>query len=217
MTLQRGTRILLAGSLGAAYVVASHWLMTRVPASEWNAVLIVGPMLALLALFAWQRRQPLLGGAAVLGLIALFWLGWRGGGVAPATLYLLQHVAIHAALAAVFGVTLLPGREALITALARRVHGRLTPDMAAYSRKVTLVWTIYFVTMGSLSITLFVFTPFELWAAYANFGTPLSMALLFVGEHLLRYRLHPEFERATLAAAVRAYARRDSASADTTR
>ena len=31
---------------------------------------------------------------------------------------------------------------------------------------------------------------------------------MFVGEYLLRYRLHPEFERATLADTVRAYSRR---------
>ena len=210
-------RTVLVGLVGAAYVLASHWLMTRAPASEWNAVVIVGPMLALLALYAWHRRQRLLGGLASLGLVALCWLGWRGGGVAPATLYLLQHVAIHAALAAVFGVTLLPGREALITALARSVHGRLTPDMAVYSRKVTLAWTVYFVAMAAVSIVLFAFAPFELWATFANFGTPLTMALLFVGEHLLRYRLHPEFERATLGAAMRAFSRRDAASADPTR
>jgi hypothetical protein len=36
------------------------------------------------------------------------------------------------------------------------------------------------------------------------------MALMFIAEYLLRYRLHPEFERATLAQAVRAYADRGS-------
>ena len=40
------------------------------------------------------------------------------------------------------------------------------------------------------------------------------MALLFVGEYALRYRLHPEFERASLGAALRAYARRDNRATD---
>ena len=74
---------------------------------------------------------------------------WRGGGLAPTTLYLTQHVAIHVALAIMFGLTLRPGQEPLVTALARRVHGGLTPGMAAYSRKVTLVWSVYFVLMAS--------------------------------------------------------------------
>ena len=208
-------RTIVVGFSAVAYVAASHWLMTRAPASQWNAVVVVGPMLALLALSAWQRGQRALGTAATLGLVALVWLGWRGGGVSPASLYVTQHVAVHAALATAFALTLRPGREPLITALARRVHGgRLTPDMAAYSRKVTVVWAIYFVAMGLTSIALFVFAPFEVWATFANFGTPVSIALLFVGEHVLRYRLHPEFERATLGAAMRAFSLRDAAAID---
>jgi hypothetical protein len=35
--------------------------------------------------------------------------------------------------------------------------------------------------------------------------TPLLVAGLFVGEHLMRYRLHPEFERTRLIDAVRAF------------
>jgi len=102
------------------------------------------------------------------------------------------------------------GREPLVTALARRVHGSLTPAMEAYSRKVTLAWTVYFVAMAALSLVLYALAPFDAWATFANLVTPLAILLMFVGEYLLRYRLHPEFERATLAQAVRAYADRGS-------
>ena len=44
--------------------------------------------------------------------------------------------------------------------------------------------------------------------------TPLAMVLLFVGEFLLRYRLHPEFERATLADAMNAYSQREATPAE---
>ena len=70
--------------------------------------------------------------------------------------------------------------------------------------------------MAALSIGLFLLAPFDAWALFANLVTPLAMVLMFVGEYLLRYRLHPEFERATLAEAMRAYARRDAAPADRT-
>jgi uncharacterized membrane protein len=202
-------RTVAVGLAAVAYVLASQWLMTRAPASPWSALVIVGPMLGVLAVYGWQHRQRTLGGAAALGLAALLWLGWSGAGLSPAPLYAMQHVAIHAALAVAFALTLRAGHEPLITALARRVHGRLTPDMESYSRKVTVAWAIYFVAMALLSIALFVFAPFEVWATFANFGTPVSMALLFFGEHVLRYRLHPEFERASLVAAMRAFSRRD--------
>jgi uncharacterized membrane protein len=80
--------------------------------------------------------------------------------------------------------------------------------MAAYSRKVTVAWTVYFVAMAVLSVVVFAAAPFAAWATFANLVTPLAIVAMFVGEYLLRYRLHPEFERATLAQAVRAYADR---------
>ena len=36
------------------------------------------------------------------------------------------------------------------------------------------------------------FEPFDTWAFFANLLNPLAVALMFAGEHLLRYRLHPE-------------------------
>ena len=209
-------RTVLVGLVGAAYIAGCHWLMTSAPTSRWNALVVIGPMLGLLALFAARRGQRLIAGIAALALAGLVLQAWRGGGVAPATLYLAQHVAIHGALAAMFGLTLRPGQEPLVTALARRVHRGLAPGVAAYSRKVTVVWSAYFVLMAAISIGLFLFAPFEAWAVFANLVTPLAMVCLFVGEFLLRYRLHPEFERATLVDAMNAYSRRDAAPADHT-
>ena len=201
-------RLLAAGAAGIAYVLASHWLMTRAPATPWSALVIVGPMLALATCLAWQRGQRLLAALALLATAALAWHAWRGGGLAPGSIYVAQHVAIHVLLAFVFGLTLVGKRESLITGLARRVHGAMTPAMAAYSRKVTVAWTVYFVAMALLSLALYALAPFATWAAFANLATPLAMVALFVGEYLLRYRLHPEFERATLSQALNAYADR---------
>jgi uncharacterized membrane protein len=207
-------RPVLVGLVGAAYLAGCHWLMTSAPTSRWNAVVVIGPMLGLLALFAARRGQRLVAGAAALGLAGLVLQAWQGGGLAPTTPYLTQHVAIHAALAAMFALTLRPGQEPLVTGLARRVHGGLAPGVAAYGRKVTIVWSAYFVLMAAISIGLFLFAPFDAWAVFANLLTPLAMVLLFVGEFLLRYRLHPEFKRATLADAMNAYSRRRAAPAD---
>lgn len=202
--------MIAVGAATVAYVLGSHWLMTRAPASPWNAVVVVGPMLVAAALLAWQRGQRLLAALAALATAALVVQAWRGG-LDTNAIYVGQHVAIHLLLALVFGLTLQPGREPLVTALARRVHGgQLTPAMADYSRKVTIAWTVYFVAMALLSLALYAWAPFDAWAAFANLATPLAMLLLFVGEYALRYRLHPEFERATLAQAMRAYADRSS-------
>ena len=204
----RGRGVVLAVS-ALAYVLACHWLMTRAPASSWNAVVVVGPMLALIAVQARVRQQRAIAALCALGVAGLLWQAWHGGGVAPQVLYLLQHVAIHIALAVLFALTLRRGQQPLITALARRVHGSLTPDMEAYSRRVTIAWAIYFAVMAGVSVLLFTTTTFDIWATFANLGTPVAIVVMFVAEHVLRYRLHPEFERATLGAAMNAYARRD--------
>jgi uncharacterized membrane protein len=201
-------RYVVLGLAGAAYVAATHWVMTRAPASDWNGLVVVGPMLAFASFYAARRGMRLLGALGALATLALLVQAWRGGGLAPGTLYLAQHVGIHLLLAFVFGSTLQAGREPLITSLARRVHGQVTVPMADYARKVTVAWTLYFVAMALLSAGLYAFAPFEAWAVFANLLTPLAMVLLFVGEFALRYRLHPEFERATLAQAVRAYSQR---------
>jgi uncharacterized membrane protein len=203
-------RVIAVGVAAVAYVLGSHWLMTRAPASPWNAVIVVGPMLVGAAILAWQRGQRWLGALAALATAALIVQAWRGGGLAAGSLYVGQHVAIHVLLAFVFGLTLQAGREPLVSALARRVHGGLTRPMEIYSRKVTVAWTIYFAAMAVLSLALYAFAPFDAWATFANLVTPLAMLLMFVGEYLLRYRLHPEFERATLGQAMRAYADRGS-------
>lgn len=203
-----------AGLIGVAYVAGCHWLMTRAPASSWNAVVVIGPMLGLLAFYAARRGQRVLTCVALAVLAGLVLQAWRGGGVAPTTLYLMQHAGIHATLATIFALTLRPGHEPLVTALARRVHGSLTPPMAAYSRKVTIAWSVYFAVMAVLSIVLHAMLPLDDWAVFANLVTPVAMVALFVGEYLLRYRLHPEFERATLADAMNAYSSRRAAPVD---
>jgi uncharacterized membrane protein len=205
-----GARVFALAAVAVAYVLGSHWLMTGAPASPWNPVIVVGPMLAAAAVVAWQRRHRLLAGLAALAVAVLVVRAWRGHDLPAGSIYVCQHVAIHLLLALAFGLTLQPGRDSLVTALARRVHGTLTPAMAAYSRKVTLVWTGYFIAMAALSVGLYSVAPFDVWAAFANLVTPVAILVMFIGEYILRYRLHPEFERATLAQAVRAYADRGS-------
>ena len=210
----RITAQLVMGALaGLLYVWASHWLMTAAPPSSWNAVALLAPMLMLIVLMAWRVRQRAM---ALVGLGILVALGLNAGlgqGVPQRWLFLGQHVVIHLALAALFGISLRRGSEALISSLARHVHGHLTPDMARYSRKVTIAWVLYFIAMAMLSAALFLFAPFDAWAAFANWLTPLAVALMFGSEHLLRYRLHPEFERVRMVQVIAAYARRAAPSA----
>jgi len=198
-------RILAALLLTVAYIAASHWLMTSAPPSAWNAVAVLAPMLVAIAWGAWRGGQRPLAALATLSLVALCVQASLPTPLSDRLLYLAQHVGINLFLAVGFGGTLRPGQQALITTLAVRVHRTFTPDMAAYTRRLTGVWTLYFVAMALVSLALYAFASFDAWALFANVLTPLAVVLMFGGEHWLRYRLHPEFERASLADAVRSY------------
>ena len=190
---------------GAAYVALSHWLMTRATASAWNAVVLIAPMLGAGAACAWQAGQRLLGACAVAAIAVLCMQAAFGATLPVEPLYLAQHAGIHLLLALWFGSTLRRGERPLISRVAARVHRDMTPALRGYTRNVTLAWTLYFVGMAMASLLLYASASFETWAVFANLLTPLAVAAMFGAEHLLRYRLHPEFERVSVLAAIRAY------------
>ena len=205
MPTRLGIRIVAIGVGSLAYVLGTHWLMTRPGGSPWNVVGVLSPMLLAIAFGAWQAGQRFLA-VGTVGIVAALCLpALLGVNVSAHALYVAQHMGIHLFLAVLFGSTLRAGRQPLITTLAERVHRVFTPDMVAYTRKVTLAWTLYFVAMAAASLLLYALAPFDAWALFANLLTPLATAAMFGAEYVLRYRLHPEFERTSVADAVRSY------------
>lgn len=198
-------RHVLAAVASLAYVAGSQWLMVHAPTSPWSAVALLVPMLAVACAWLWHSRQRLLSGCAAAAIGVLLVQAAVGQPVAAEKLYVAQHVVIHICLALWFGLSLRPGKTPFISSLAARVHRTLTPPMRVYTRHVTLAWTLYFVTMAGVSLVLFYGASFEAWATFANLLTPIALALMFGGEYLLRYKLHPEFERVTMMDAIRAY------------
>lgn len=207
-------RLALGLAAVAGYAFLSHLLMVRAPEAPWAVAVILGPLL--LAVLAWaaQRRDRLAWLVLVAGVLALAAVVQRGGVGDVARLYVLQHAGVHLALALTFGLTLRapPGRS-MIGLLAARLH-RLTPAMELYTHAVTRVWSAYFLAMTAASIAIYALLPWSAWSLFANLVTPLAAVALFVGEHRMRYRLHPEFERMPLAAGWRAWQQHDGRPAD---
>lgn len=192
-----------------AYALLSHWLMVHAADHPWSVAVLFAPLALAVAATGWRRKQPLILLACAAGVAYLAWLVTHGGVVQIGRMYVLQHGAMHLALAWGFAVTLRPGGTPMITTLARGVHGALkqpfTPEMVVYTRALTKVWMVYFVIMVVLSLLIYALAPWEWWSLFANLATPLSAAALMVGEHIQRYRLHPDFPRVSLQAAVNAY------------
>lgn len=200
-------RLVAAGLALAGYALLSHALMVLAGDKPWAVAALLAPLVLAVAGLAWQQRHlpTLLLCAAALGGLA--WVGASGQAQSINRLYLLQHAGIHLALGCAFGFTLRPGATPLITELAAREHGSMTATKAVYTRRVTALWAAYFGVMVVLSLALYAWAPWWVWSLFANLATPLAAIGLFVGEHWLRYRLHPEFERASMLQALRAYRR----------
>ena len=110
-----------------------------------QSVLVAGVGLSFVA----NRALRWAGGAAVLaGSVALWRLAPPGAAVALA----LPHAMAYIGLLAFFGTSLAPGREAIITRLARKIRGPLPKTVERYTRRVTLAWCGFFTLqlLGSL-------------------------------------------------------------------
>jgi len=198
-------RLVAAGLALAGYALLSHMLMVLAGDKPWAVAALLGPLVLAVAGVAWQQRHLPTLLLCIAGLGWLTWVGASGQAQNINRLYLLQHAGIHLALGCAFAYTLRPGATPLITALATRAHGTMTAARARYTRRVTALWAGYFGVMVALSLVLYTWAPWWVWSMFANLATPVAAIGLFVGEHWLRYRLHPEFERTSMLQALRAY------------
>ena len=197
-------RLALLLLMGVAYAGLSHWMTLFHATEPWAVVVLLGPLWLAAVGFAASR----FGGWGCAGAVALgiagFVLVFLGEAGDPNRLYVLQHVGINALLCGWFGSTLRGRGLPLITQFAQRVHP-LKGHMLAYTTQLTRIWTGFFALTVLASILIYLTRPFSEWSLFANVLSPVMVTLLFVGEHLLRYRLHPEFERTRLVDAVRAF------------
>lgn len=133
------------------------------------------------------------------------------GGLGPYVpwFYFLQHVAMFLALATWFGASLRPGREALVTSFARGAEGNLSPQGLAYTRGVTLAWSLFCAAMVAASVLLYFLAPVDAWSLFANLLSLPLVGAMFVAEFMVRKRVCPELSRGGLlrgvARSVRAY------------
>ncbi len=117
-----------------------------------------------------------------LGWAGLFKLGF-------VTVSALSHWGIYISLLVMFGLTLRPGREPLITAMARRMQGELSHEMLRYTRRVTFAWCCFFALQLTLSVTLFCFAPLVVWSIFVNILDIPMVVAMFSGEYFCRLHI----------------------------
>jgi uncharacterized membrane protein len=128
-------------------------------------------------------RAPWIGIVVVLlGAQVATWLGYHSA----VALVLAPSVIINAALLILFGQTLLPGREPLITRFRRLEHGEVTPMFVSYTRNLTIAWTLLFGFGALVSLMAAGMGDLALWSWVSLILLPAMTGTLFLGEHVYR-------------------------------
>jgi uncharacterized membrane protein len=159
---------------------------------RWSPAWVALVLVALLLLRAVGTGDLLwlagAGGALVLAAAGL------GGSWVPLKLY---PVMVNAVLLALFGVSLWKP-PSVIERIARLREPYLAPEAVAYTRRVTLAWSCFFVVNGALAAATALWGSEQLWIFYNGLLAYVLMAAFFAVEWLLRVRM-----RARIAAAGR--------------
>lgn len=205
-TLQTGWyKAALLAAVVIAYQVLVYCMIVDQPDGGFGGGLMAAPLLVATGfVLGRSRRGRVL--LAMLGLIGVIgFLLWRAFGASPALFYPVPYLIVYAFLLWLFGRTLRPGRQPLITRLATHVHGELPAEIARYTRRVTWAWCVFFAAMATTSMLLFLFEPLPVWSVFNSLlNLPLVVAM-YLGEYAWRLWRYPNFSHASIATVFRAF------------
>jgi uncharacterized membrane protein len=162
-----------------AYPLAVYWGL-----GHWEPKYLAGLLVLVALLRAFGSRDPLWRVAAV-GAALLAGVSMVGNAVLPLKLY---PVLVNAVLFVVFQYSL-RHPPTVIERLARLQEPYLPESGVRYTRKVTIVWSVFFVVNGSIALGTALWASDATWALYNGLIAYGLMGLLFAVEWLVRQRV----------------------------
>lgn len=116
-----------------------------------------------------------------------------------AVIYLVQFVITQLLLAAVFALTLLPGRTPLIICFAQMLHEPPLPaEVVSYCKNVTWAWALFFIVLAVISGILYMYSSALIWSFFCNVLYFPLIAAMFLGEYLVRYYRLPHIKKISI-------------------
>lgn len=171
-----GWRTFLSVASGLAYPFLVYWVLVQ--QHPWFGLVLTLAAMFGLCMCLPGRRAKVAAIVGALGLVAV-----AVAVAAPASLLFLPPVCVNLGLAWFFGHTLAPGREALITRFARLEPTQPDPRILAYTRRLTWVWTVFFLVMAGTSVAMAAFGAREAWVWFTAVGNYLCVVALFAIEY----------------------------------
>lgn len=120
--------------------------------------------------------------AAILCLVGLQALAISGDDTLARAIA-VPPVLIQGLLAWTFGRTLLSGEEPLIHRISRLNRGVVPAELEAYTRRVTVLWTVLLIVMMAVSAAVGLTADPDTWSWVVNIGMPAVSVTVFLVEH----------------------------------
>jgi len=197
----------LTSTLALAYPVTTHIAIAR---RSPTLTLIAIVLLSAIVMIPWLASGRLLSWVLLPLVAAGCWL-LSDARLALLPLY-VPPIVIPAAMAWLFGQTLIAGRTPLIEQFVRAMEfpGREpNADVLGYARQLTSVWTALLFSLALINLLLAAFAepqglllscgivplvtvPQEAWSLFANVIAYLIIAVFFVIEYAIRRRRFPQ-------------------------
>ncbi len=148
---------------------------------RWLA-LAVGAVVLVRELQHWRRGHstPLLVPLSCMGAILLSVMLFN-----ERRFLLFVPALFNAALFVSFAWTLLAG-PSMVETLARRHYGHVPPEHLGYCRRVTGVWSAFFLTNSAVTVWLALYASIEMWTVYTGFLAYVLAGMLFAAEMTYR-------------------------------
>lgn len=185
----------------------AHFFLLDQDSTYLRGVLLMLPLVVLACWALLRASNKFICFIGVIAAAGVVYAMERHSHAGLAVIYGVPHALAYIFLLWLFGRTLSDGREALITQLARGVHGTLTPTMERYTRRLTVAWCMFFALQLMVSALLLAVAPLEGWSLFVNILNGPLVVSMFVGEYVYRLLRYPDHPRATIVQMVTAFTR----------
>ncbi len=192
-----------------AYPVLLHAYILKEEVEMWQLMCVFAPMLAGVAWVTLRMVDkiwwPVVAAAFAAGIY--FIVTGDHGRIGLLAVNGLSSAALNLFLLWLFGRTLMRGNEPLISQISRHINGKLDPEVAGYTRNVTIAWCIFFALQVIISFLLYAYAPIAAWSFFINvMNLPLLMAM-FVGEKAYRTARFPDHPKTSILKVIEVYAK----------
>ncbi len=136
----------------------------------------------------WLLPATVLGGLAIIATLAT-------DSLVGVQLYPLM---VNLAMLIVFGYSYFKP-PTVIETFARLRHPNLPEQGVNYTRKVTLVWCVFFILNASISLYTAVCTSVEVWTIYNGLVSYILIGILFTVEFIVRFFVQKRYPGETVS------------------